>query len=408
MIDGTMSANVHNPRHPGWEDLAPLPQDDGPNPVVAIQYTDEYRELMDLFRAVMHANELSERALILTADVVEANPANYTAWQYRRQCLKALGSDLRKELRFSEATAYDNPKNYQIWFHRRAIVELLGDPAAELPFISNVLLEDAKNYHAWSYRQWVLSTYGDEHNLWDGELGSCHSLLLLDHYNNSAWNMRWFVVSRTTATSALQAAGECGQGSTTETSPQPSPQQQSSSSSSPLPPPTPPVPPPTYLRAVSPDAWSDAVVLREVAYCFSWIEKAPGNESPWSYLRGLMRARRPRGKKLAEEEEEVESEAAKSGEGGGWRFAQFPSLKERVLALRDGGENGGTCIPLLGLLLEILQDEAVQASSGEAAAFLWAEVKAVCAQLAALDAVREPYWIYRMGQLDALAASSTN
>lgn len=24
---------------------------------------------------------------------------------------------------------------------------------AELPFISNVLLEDAKNYHAWSYRQ---------------------------------------------------------------------------------------------------------------------------------------------------------------------------------------------------------------------------------------------------------------
>jgi hypothetical protein len=96
-------------------------QDDGPNPVVEIRYTDEYRELMDLFRAVVKANEMSERALALTAEVVESNPANYTAWQYRRECLKALGSDLRQELRFSEATAYDNPKNYQIWFHRRAV-----------------------------------------------------------------------------------------------------------------------------------------------------------------------------------------------------------------------------------------------------------------------------------------------
>ena len=78
-------------------------------------------------------------------EVVEANPANYTGWQYRRRCLEALGSDLVQELRFTEESAYDNPKNYQIWFHRRAVVKLLGDPSAELAFVGNVLLEDGKS-----------------------------------------------------------------------------------------------------------------------------------------------------------------------------------------------------------------------------------------------------------------------
>ena len=37
---------------PGWEDTLPIPQDDGPEPVCAIAYTEEYIEVMDLFRAV--------------------------------------------------------------------------------------------------------------------------------------------------------------------------------------------------------------------------------------------------------------------------------------------------------------------------------------------------------------------
>ena len=78
----------------GWGDVEPVPQDDGPNPVVAINYAPEFREAMDLFRAVLKSGERSKRALLLTAEVVEMNPANYTAWQYRRRCLEALKSDL--------------------------------------------------------------------------------------------------------------------------------------------------------------------------------------------------------------------------------------------------------------------------------------------------------------------------
>lgn len=51
---------------------------------------------------------------------------------------------------------------------------------------------DAKNYHAWSHRQWVLSTYG----LWDKEMEFVDRLLEDDVRNNSVWNHRYYVVSR--------------------------------------------------------------------------------------------------------------------------------------------------------------------------------------------------------------------
>lgn len=37
---------------------------------------------MDYFRAILKSNEISQRALDLTADVIEVNPANYTAWYW--------------------------------------------------------------------------------------------------------------------------------------------------------------------------------------------------------------------------------------------------------------------------------------------------------------------------------------
>jgi protein farnesyltransferase/geranylgeranyltransferase type-1 subunit alpha len=84
----------------GWEDVVPLPQDDGPNPVVAIAYAPEcmckiipfflatlhfqnywkVRAKMDVFRAVLQSEEKSQRVLKLTEDILSANAANYTVW----------------------------------------------------------------------------------------------------------------------------------------------------------------------------------------------------------------------------------------------------------------------------------------------------------------------------------------
>ncbi|XP_034933624.1 protein farnesyltransferase/geranylgeranyltransferase type-1 subunit alpha [Chelonus insularis] len=212
-----------------WKDVTPVPQDDGPYPIVAIAYSDKFRDSYDYFRAVLKSGEKSERALALTATCLSLNPANYTVWQYRRDILKELNKDLYEELAYIDSIIGDNTKNYQIWHHRKAIVELLKDPSKELEFTARMLEKDSKNYHTWQYRQWCIKTF----NLFDSELEYVEQLLTEDIRNNSAWNQRYFVLSNTTK-------------------------------------------------------FEPEVIDREVDFALGKISIVKGNESAWNYLRGIL------------------------------------------------------------------------------------------------------------------------
>lgn len=71
---------------PLWADVKPIPLDDGSKegqeatPLATIAYSPAYVEATSYLRAVMAANEVSERALKLTQDVISMNPAHYTVW----------------------------------------------------------------------------------------------------------------------------------------------------------------------------------------------------------------------------------------------------------------------------------------------------------------------------------------
>ena len=190
-----------------YADVTPVAQADGAHDVVAIQYTARFRATMDVFRAFLAADELSARSLHVAKAAVWANPANYTAWYFRRRALRKLDSRRRwrRELRLVSEVALENPKNYQHWQHRQVVLEALGDEVnvkSELGFIDVMLSDDAKNYHAWAYRQWLVKQYDIA---LDAELAYTETMLKRDIRNNSAWSFRRWLLRDELANEAVRA-----------------------------------------------------------------------------------------------------------------------------------------------------------------------------------------------------------
>lgn len=128
-----MDADAYVPfsERPGFEDLEPILQNDGPNPPVNIAYPPAFVDAMNYFRAICATDERSERALLLTSTVIGFNAANYTAWHVRRLCLAATRTkeQLREELHFVEKMVLESPKNYQMCDRvPRASSDLLSTP----------------------------------------------------------------------------------------------------------------------------------------------------------------------------------------------------------------------------------------------------------------------------------------
>nr|CAD7432296.1 unnamed protein product [Timema monikensis] len=181
-------------------------------PIYALTSPPRVKDVYDYFRAVLKSNEKSERALELTKDALDLNPANYTVWQY----------SVKHAPISSNLIEFIFPRH-----HRGVIVNWLQEPSQELQVTRMSLNQDAKNYHAWQHRQWVLHKF----NLFDNELAYVDTLLEEDIRNNSAWNHRYFVINNTTG-------------------------------------------------------FTKDILDREIAYSLDKIKKVTCNESSWNYLRG--------------------------------------------------------------------------------------------------------------------------
>ncbi|KAI8818533.1 uncharacterized protein EV422DRAFT_498769 [Fimicolochytrium jonesii] len=215
-------------KRPEWADITPIPQDEGPTPLVPIAYAPDYADAMNCFRAILRSEERSPRVLELTKFLVRQNPAHYTVWKYRLDTVLALSSSIPPELTFIDEMASETPKSYQIWHYRQALISHLNDASAEHAFINEQLAVDSKNYHCWSYRQWAVSRFA----LWEKELPDVEKLVDEDVRNNSAWNQRYWVMRN------------------------------------------------------RPEGFEEGNLEEEIGYVVGKIRLSPRNESPWAYLRG--------------------------------------------------------------------------------------------------------------------------
>ncbi|EAS30248.3 farnesyltransferase alpha subunit [Coccidioides immitis RS] len=260
---------------PLWSSLTPIPLDDGAKyyaqgsgsgedgdetyPLATITYTEDYAEATAYLRGVMAANEMSERALELTADVIMLNPAHYTVWLYRAKIIQALKKDLREEIAWLNKISLKHLKNYQIWHHRQLIMsdrETFPDlPESEQDFLGQMFSLDSKNYHVWTYRHWLVRHFA----LWDcpRELSDVENLIDSDVRNNSAWNHRWVL--------------KFGPRGDKFDSGMPNPTDQSGNRG--------------RLEIADED-----IVDTEIEYAKSKIVLAPENRSPWAYVRGVLHA----------------------------------------------------------------------------------------------------------------------
>ncbi|CAD6503205.1 BgTH12-02873 [Blumeria graminis f. sp. triticale] len=243
--------------NPEWDDVIPIAQFDGEGALAAIAYTEEYSEAMSYLRAVIASKEYSIRALNLTAHVISLNPAHYTVWLYRASTIFRLKASVASELDWLSNIALTNQKNYQIWHHRQLLIDHLFPTIAkdlsaiqklaqsETEFMEQMFDEDSKNYHVWSYRQYLVQKL----NLFNhAELSSIEALLEKDIRNNSAWSHRFFLVFSNPEYANLRLAA-------TEHDP---------------------------LIPIS-------IIDREIKFAKEATYQAPQNQSPWNYLRGVLR-----------------------------------------------------------------------------------------------------------------------
>ncbi|KAF8060026.1 hypothetical protein HT031_004964 [Scenedesmus sp. PABB004] len=351
-----------------WADVTPcpVPASEADGAVVAVQYSAAHREALGYLLACIATGERSARVLALTADVIAANSAHYTAWEVRWECLLALGADLRREYEFTERVAEENAKNYQLWNHRLKLAKALGPDAtqAELEFCKRALDGDAKNYHAWAHRQVVVAAGG----AWAAELGYVEELLAADVRNNSAWNQRMFVLQHT--------LGE--------------------------------------------HASLEALLQRELSYVAAAVARAPDNESAWNYLWGLFSLPGCADDAMGLQDEARTRRVRLAGRPArhrmGWRArpaaharrTRAPhAVSPQVFAVcRDALARSASCKPALDTLAQayacLARAAAAAGDAGASAAAARAGLRALDAAAVA-DPMRANYWHHRRAELEPLA-----
>lgn len=354
-----------------FHDVKPIPQDDGPQTVCAIDYPPLFVETMSYLRAVLQTDEHTERTLNLTSICLQQNPANYTTWHFRRRILATLTSSSPKKnivnATSSDIIYYDpdrvktdlalasklggvNPKNYQIWYHRQSVLtSLVNDDDEvglkwahdELEYTANVFENDPKNYHSWSHRQWIVRQVNNE-AIWESELVYADKLIMDDIRNNSAWNHRWFITHRAKKFPPMSVANS----------------------------------------------------ILEADYAIHIAEMDPFNESPWRYLIGILKEQYRSSYLIGKDD----------GPNAPSSFIKLLNQREgEIIEMKYGlqakcGADGNSCVNLISALIDVLEAKA-DCSSGDKNVSCEKAASFAHSLATEHDPIRKKYWLFREKEL---------
>ena len=132
----------------------------------------------------------------LTLELLKLNPELTLAWNFRREILLNMDSQLRDELELLNSVMVDMrmTKSYCLWNHRRwVLLELsrrgeLGesDLKNEMKIVETIHSLDSRNFHAWSFRKFLIEKF----NVQVDDLSYSTKLIESDFSNYSAWYLR--------------------------------------------------------------------------------------------------------------------------------------------------------------------------------------------------------------------------
>ncbi|SOV23962.1 protein geranylgeranyltransferase type II, alpha subunit, putative [Plasmodium sp. DRC-Itaito] len=93
--------------------------------IINTYYSDRERMLFSLLSSLIEKKEYSFEGYIICSYIIKMNSSYYSAWVYRRKCLKKLNLNLLNDLKFTKHIISDNIKSFQSWFHRRWLIEYI-------------------------------------------------------------------------------------------------------------------------------------------------------------------------------------------------------------------------------------------------------------------------------------------
>ncbi|KJP87398.1 40S ribosomal protein S17 [Plasmodium fragile] len=93
--------------------------------ILSTYYSDKEQLVYSTLASFIESKEYSFEGYVMSTFAIKVNPSYYSAWIYRRKCLRKLNLNLQNELLFTRCVICDNIKSFQSWFHRRWVVEYI-------------------------------------------------------------------------------------------------------------------------------------------------------------------------------------------------------------------------------------------------------------------------------------------